>query len=131
MGFNIIIILTTAVNFTVGTLVTSSLGFGYAIPRGSYKQYEKFLSLKNYLLKNYYKELDEDKLIEGAIKGMFNSIGDPYTLYMNAEEYSDLMTRTQGVYGGIGVIVTRRRWLCNRSIPDRRYGESGLFRETE
>ena len=84
----IIIILTTIVNFTVGPLVTSSLGFGYAIPRGSYKQYEKLLSLK--LSVKLLKELDEDKLIEGAIKGMFDSIGDPYTLYMDAEEYSDL-----------------------------------------
>ncbi|MDI9476976.1 MAG: S41 family peptidase [Natronincolaceae bacterium] len=106
VGALIIIILTSVLNFTVGNLVTSPLGFGYAIPRGSYKQYEKFLSLKNYLLKNYYRELDEDQLIEGAIKGMFNSIGDPYTLYMDAKEYSDLVTRTQGVYGGIGVIVT-------------------------
>lgn len=102
----IIIILTTIVNLTIGNFVTSSLGFGYAIPRGTYKQYEKFLSLKNYLLNNYYKELDEDNLIEGAIKGMFSSIGDPYTLYMDAKEYSDLVTRTQGIYGGIGVIVT-------------------------
>ena len=105
VGALIIIILTSVLNFTVGNLVTSPLGFGYAIPRGSYKQYEKFLSLKNYLLKNYYRELDEDQLIEGAIKGMFNSIGDPYTLYMDAKEYSDLVTRTQGVYGGIGVIA--------------------------
>ncbi|MFW5648687.1 MAG: S41 family peptidase [Candidatus Alkaliphilus sp. MAG34] len=106
IGALIIIILTTIINFTVSNVVTSSLGFGYAIPRSSYKQYEKFITLKNYLLKNYYKELDEDELVEGAIKGMFNSIGDPYTLYMDEREYSDLVTRTQGIYGGIGVIVT-------------------------
>lgn len=102
----IIIVLTTAANLTIGNFVSSSLGFGYAIPRGGDEQYKKIGLLKDYLLKNYYKELDENELIEGAIKGMFDSIGDPYTLYMNAEEYSDLMTRTQGVYGGIGVIVT-------------------------
>ncbi|HZJ76569.1 MAG TPA: S41 family peptidase [Oscillospiraceae bacterium] len=102
----IIIIFTSIVNFTIGNLVTSSLGFGYAIPRSCDKQYKKFESLKEYLLKNYYKELDESDLIEGAIKGMFDSIGDPYTMYMDVEEYSDLVTRTQGVYGGIGVIVT-------------------------
>lgn len=106
IGALVIIILTTVINFTVGNFITSPLGFGYAVPRGSYKQYEKFLSLKDYLQKNYYKELDEDKLIEGAIRGMFESIGDPYTVYMDAKEYGDLMTRTQGTYGGIGVIVT-------------------------
>ena len=106
MGALIIIMLTAAISFTIGNFVASPLGFGYAIPRGDYKQCEKFLSLKNYLIKNYYRELDDDKLIEGAIKGMFESIGDPYTLYMDADEYDDLMVRTQGIYGGIGVIVT-------------------------
>lgn len=106
VGALIIVILTTILNFTVAGIVTSPLGFGYATQKNVYKQYEKFLTLKDYLQKNYYKELDEEKLIEGAIKGMFDSIGDPYTLYMDAEEYRDLMTRTQGTYGGIGVIVT-------------------------
>ncbi len=106
IGAIIIVILTTTFNFTVGNIITSPLGFGYAMQKSEYRQYEKLLSLKNYLEKNYYKELDEEKLIEGAIKGMFESIGDPYTLYMDSKEYGDLMTRTQGTYGGIGVIVT-------------------------
>ena len=106
IGALLIFILTTILNFTVGSFITSPLGFGYAVPKGEYKQYEKFLALKDYLQKNYYKELDEEKLVEGAIKGMFESIGDPYTQYMDDKEFGDLMTRTQGTYGGIGVIVT-------------------------
>jgi len=106
IGALLIFILTTALNLTVGSFITSPLGFGYTISRGEYKQYEKLFALKDYLQKNYYKELDEEKLIEGAIKGMFNSIDDPYTQYMSNKEFGDLMTTTQGTYGGIGVIVT-------------------------
>ncbi|QUH18728.1 S41 family peptidase [Alkaliphilus sp. B6464] len=106
IGALLIFILTTILNFTVGSFITSPLGFGYAVPKGEYKQYEKFLALKDYLQKNYYKELDEEKLIEGAIKGMFDSIGDPYTQYMDHKEFSDSMARIKGTYGGIGVIVT-------------------------
>jgi len=106
IGALLIFILTTALNLTVGSFITSPLGFGYTISRGEYKQYEKLFALKDYLEKNYYKELDEEKLIEGAIKGMFNSIDDPYTQYMSNKEFGDLMTTTQGTYGGIGVIVT-------------------------
>jgi carboxyl-terminal processing protease len=62
--------------------------------------------LKEYLSKNYYQEIESNTLMEGAIKGMFESVGDPYTVYMNEKEFSDLMTRAQGTYGGIGVIVT-------------------------
>lgn len=106
IGALLIFIFTTVLNFTVGSYITSSLGLGYSISKSEKNQFEKLLTLKDYLEKNYYKELDEDKLIEGAIKGMFDSIGDPYTQYMDSKEFGDLMTRTQGTYGGIGVIVT-------------------------
>ncbi len=104
IGALLIFVLTTALNFTVGGMITSSLGF--AIPRGEMSQYEKLLTLKEFLQKNYYKELDEEKLMEGAIKGMFDSIEDPYTQYMNDKEFGDLMTQTSGIYGGIGIVVT-------------------------
>jgi len=106
IGALLIFILTTALNLTVGSFITSPLGFGYTIYKGENKQYEKLFALKDYLQKNYYRELDEEKLIEGAIKGMFDSIDDPYTQYMSNKEFGDLMTTTQGTYGGIGVIVT-------------------------
>lgn len=106
IGALLIVILTSVFNFTVGNLITSPLGFGYALSKDKNEQYEKFFALKDYLQKNYYKEIDEEQLIEGAIKGMFDSIGDPYTQYMDVKEFGDLMTTTQGSYGGIGVIVT-------------------------
>lgn len=106
IGALLIFALTTILNFTVGSFITSPLGFGYALTKNEKAAYEKFIALKAHLLKNYYKELDEDQLIEGAIKGMFESIGDPYTQYMGAKEFGDLMTSTKGTYGGIGVIVT-------------------------
>ena len=43
---------------------------------------KKLIMLKDFLQKNYYLPLEEDKLMEGSIKGMFDSIGDPYTIYM-------------------------------------------------
>ncbi len=104
IGALLIFILTTALNFAVGSFIT--LPFGFALGKNDDAKYEKFLALKEHLEKNYYKELNEDQLIEGAIKGMFESIGDPYTQYMDEKEFSDLMTTTQGTYGGIGVIVT-------------------------
>lgn len=106
IGALLIFILTSVFNFTVGNFITSPLGFGYALSKNRNEQYEKFFALKDYLQKNYYKELNEEQLIEGAIKGMFDSIGDPYTQYMDVKEFGDLMTTTQGSYGGIGVIVT-------------------------
>lgn len=109
----VLVLLTTLLNFTVGNLFALTLGQKVLISKSTYEYYEsmgerygKLFSLHDFLLKNYYKELDEDKLIESAIKGLFQGVEDPYTSYMSANEFSDLMTRTEGSYGGIGVIIT-------------------------
>ena len=53
----------------------------------------------------YVQEVDEDKLVEGAISGMVNSLGDPHSLYLEPKLYSQLMAETSGSYGGIGVYM--------------------------
>ncbi|WDU83544.1 S41 family peptidase [Caloramator sp. Dgby_cultured_2] len=51
------------------------------------------------------KTIDENKLIEGAINGMVDSIGDPYTVYLDKQQFEDLLTQTRGSYGGVGIVV--------------------------
>ena len=113
VGAIVIILLTTILTVTVGNIVALQLGQKVVITKETYDYYKsvkdqhgKLLMLKEYLSSNYYQEIDDELLMEGAIRGMFEGIGDPYTVYMNEKEFSDLMTRTQGTYGGIGVIVT-------------------------
>ncbi|KAB3532153.1 S41 family peptidase [Alkaliphilus pronyensis] len=113
IGAIIIVVLTTALNITIGNVIAIRLGDKVIISDETHEfytniknKYGKLFSLNDYLMNNYYDKLDEEKLIEGGIKGMFDSIGDPYTSYMTEKEFSDLMTRTSGSYGGIGVIVT-------------------------
>ncbi|MBE5822233.1 MAG: S41 family peptidase [Clostridiales bacterium] len=55
---------------------------------------------------SYYGQYSEDALEEGAIKGLVNALGDKYSVYMNEEEYKDLMTETEGEYTGIGLYLT-------------------------
>ena len=61
--------------------------------------------LKDFLKKPYL-PLEEDKLMEGSIKGMFDSIGDPYTIYMTPSEYDSFVDETEGSFGGIGIQIT-------------------------
>jgi carboxyl-terminal processing protease len=46
-------------------------------------------------------------LIEGALKGMLDAIGDPYTTYFTAEETSQLDDVTYGKYSGVGLIISK------------------------
>lgn len=61
------------------------------------------------LKENYDGTIDDQKLIEGANKGLVDAVGDEYTVYMNKEEstaFDDDLTGNIG--GGIGIEVGER-----------------------
>jgi carboxyl-terminal processing protease len=57
--------------------------------------------------KNYVDEVDPKKLIDGALKGMFESLSDPYSVYLTADEMRDLGDTTTGRFGGVGLIISK------------------------
>lgn len=60
----------------------------------------------NALKDNFDGELNEQKLIEGANKGLVEAAGDQYTVYMNSEESNDFDDALSGnIGGGIGVEI--------------------------
>lgn len=64
-----------------------------------------FNRVKSILLSSYYQEIDENILLEGAIKGMVDAIGDPYTVYYTPDMMKSFMEQQTGSYVGIGVTV--------------------------
>ncbi len=70
------------------------------------EKYERLEALDTYVRENFYKsDLDEDALMDGLLKGYVEGLDDPYSVYMNDEEYETLMTRESGKTVGIGVTV--------------------------
>lgn len=51
------------------------------------------------------KELDGDKLVEGAMRGMISTLDDPYAQYYTEEEYNKLLKSNSGNYVGIGISI--------------------------
>lgn len=71
-----------------------------------YKKYSKLYSLEKVIEDNYYTDVDEENLVDGSIKGLFEGLDDPYSQYMNKKEFESFMQYTEGSYSGIGVIIT-------------------------
>ena len=44
-------------------------------------------------------------LMTGSLKGMVNSLGDPYSVYLDPKMYSELMLETKGSFGGVGIVL--------------------------
>jgi carboxyl-terminal processing protease len=55
--------------------------------------------------KTYYKAVDDSKLETAAIDGLVASLGDPYTVYWDPEEYAAFKEETSGSYTGLGMAV--------------------------
>ena len=56
--------------------------------------------------------VDADKaapraLYEGALKGMFDALGDPYSMYLTPAEWTDMTDISTGSFGGVGLEITK------------------------
>lgn len=68
-------------------------------------QFSKLLDINELLHKRYVGEIDDSLLQEGAIKGMTEALKDPYTVFMNEDEYREFSEQSEGNYSGVGLQV--------------------------
>ncbi len=54
----------------------------------------------------YIDDIDTEKLVDGAVAGIAEATGDPYTRYMDEEEYSQMLNSGTETYGGLGIHIT-------------------------
>lgn len=66
---------------------------------------QDFISNYNYILNNYYGDLDEEALLKKALEGILEEIDDPYAVYMDEAESSNFDIQLSGSYEGLGVEV--------------------------
>ncbi|GAB6168503.1 S41 family peptidase [Clostridium carnis] len=66
------------------------------------EKYDLLFQVRESLLTKYDGEIDDQKLLEAAIKGMTASLKDPYTVFMNSNEYKSFVEQSEGHFVGIG-----------------------------
>jgi len=68
---------------------------------------KKVYTLKSILDNKYISKINEEELINGAIKGYVSGVGDPYTEYFTKEEMESFSAEIEGNYVGIGVYMIK------------------------
>lgn len=69
---------------------------------------EKKLNTLQRIVDEYFLfDEDMDKVEAGIYKGMMSGLDDPYAVYYTPEEYDALSEETEGIYCGIGVLVSQ------------------------
>ncbi len=71
----------------------------------TYKELETFIGVFERVRGNYVDKVDDHTLVKGAIDGMLAAL-DPHSSYMEASDFAQLRTTTDGNYGGLGLSVT-------------------------
>lgn len=71
----------------------------------SFSEVQKYNKVKSLLKGEFIGNVDDNNLMEGAIRGLAESVNDPYTQYLDKKDYESLEINTTGSYAGIGVVV--------------------------
>lgn len=73
----------------------------------SFQYMRKINSVFDFVQQNYVDEIDPVVLYEGALKGMFEALGDPYSVYLDSDYMRDLTDTTEGSFGGVGLTISK------------------------
>jgi carboxyl-terminal processing protease len=79
---------------------------GQPIESVSDDELEKIGKAYKIISSQYVEDVDEQKLIEGAIQGMINTLKDPYSVYMNKETAEKFSESLDSSFEGIGAEVS-------------------------
>jgi carboxyl-terminal processing protease len=68
-----------------------------------------FRNVLEYIQDNYVdlKKVETKSLVQGAIKGMIDSIGDPHSAYLTADEMKEMFETTTGKFEGVGLYIRK------------------------
>ena len=70
---------------------------------GDLKKYMETSDLETLINENFYQQSDEQQLLNGTLKGMVESLGDPYSVYYTEDEYKEYKAKSETDLAGIGI----------------------------
>jgi len=84
--------------------------------KSRFEQLELFNKVLHLVETQYYRQVDTQKLIEGALKGMMETL-DPHSAFLNKDFFEKMQNDTQGEFGGLGLEVTQREGIIYVVTP--------------
>ena len=99
-----LVLITMLVSVGISFVVTYTvLNKKYNNPKDRYAN--EIVKQYNYIIDNYYDKLDNQKLVDGAIKGMIDTLGDEHSIFIDEEKNDNFDKTLEGSYEGAGIEV--------------------------
>ncbi len=91
-------------------LIILAIGFSIvgrgAAQSGLERELETYLQVLDIIKHDYVeKNVDDQKLVYGSIRGMLSALDDPYTRFVEPKSYKEMKIRMSGSYSGIGIYI--------------------------
>jgi carboxyl-terminal processing protease len=81
-----------------------------------YQEIQLLTDILSIIQKSYVEEVNLHDLIQGAIRGMTDSL-DPHSGFMSPDAYREMQIDTRGEFGGLGIEITLRDGLLTIVAP--------------
>lgn len=99
----LLVFVTVALIMFTGAVMAKRLPF----QSESYEDLKIFTEVLSYVEANYVEEVNPEKLIYGAIRGMLRTL-DTHSSFMPPDIYREMQVETEGRFGGLGIEITIR-----------------------
>ena len=95
---------------------------------GSASNFLRLFKVLQIVEDRYNGEIDRDKLFEGAMKGLVQAVGDPYTVYLDKKSFKNLSEATHGSFGGVGIVYGKRdnKYVVISALEDGPSAKAGV-----
>ena len=108
---------TSEVVFLLIITCVISIFMGVICSNGSFKLQTEEIKVNNeslnkiiqnyqYIIENYYEDVDQEELAKGAINGMINALGDDYSNVIGEDALDNFNKQLEGSFVGIGIEIT-------------------------
>ncbi|OAT80238.1 S41 family peptidase [Desulfotomaculum copahuensis] len=71
----------------------------------NYKNLGNLIKVVSLVRTQYLQPVGTTTLVDGAMRGIVESLGDPYSVYLDPKTYASLQEQIRGSFGGLGILV--------------------------
>jgi len=111
----ITIVLITLLSLTAAQISVSSAG---SVDIGSLDNLNIVRKVFGIIKSDYIKkDVKENDLLTGAINGMLESLNDPYSRYLEPQNFKEMQSDTSGEFEGVGIVISVKNKMLTIISP--------------
>ena len=82
-----------------------------------YGHYEELIRIVEQIKEKYVEDVNVDDLFKGAVKGMLQTLPDPYNAFFTGQDLENFKVDTEGEFGGLGIEITLSKQVLTVVTP--------------